>query len=377
MAFALTGALLCLPACRPAPEKPAAETAEALYKAQKYREARIELMNALQRNPTDRKLLLLHARTLLELGEGEEAEANLRHARDLGIARSEIQLLLARALLQQGKAEQAIAELGKSEAADAYRMRGQAQMRLRKPDLAKAEFDAGIAKYPADAALLANRARLALDARQLADAQSYAARALKLAPTDLDALLVAGDSALAAGDRNAARAAYDEVIARYPQNVAAKLGKATILAAAGDKQGLAPLVDDLARRAPDNPVVIIMKARQLMDAKQYDEANRLLRDKAALIANQPDALMAAGEIALEQNYLSLAIDRFEQVLKIAPDNRKARYLLARAYIREGDQASARNTLWPLLGAKDMPPDLAVILVPPTIPGTPPNNGIKR
>ncbi len=365
---------LGLSACRPAPEKPPLETAQALFDHHQYREARIELADALQRAPDDARLYLLNARVHLALGEGAEAEASARRARDLGTPDERVSPLLAQALLQQKKPEALLAEYGAQDSVAAYRMRGAAWLLLRDPAKAQNEFDGGLAKYAKDAPLLAMRARLALQQGRIGDAQNYAKRAVAADPDYAAAMLVAGDSASAAKDMAGARNYYSAALKLRPANIAAKIGMMKILAAQGDEDALAPLLDELVEQAPDHPDVILMKARQLVADGDMEGANRLLRDKSAIIAQRPDMLLAAGEIALQQNYLSLAIDRFEQILRLTannvtannltPDNVKVRYLLARAYLAEGDRQSAQRTLAPLANAKDIPVDLRPLLAAP-------------
>lgn len=369
----IVAGLLSLSACRPAPERPPLETAQALFDQSHYREARIELMGALQRAPEDAKLHMLNARIHLALLEGAEAEASVRRARELGVPDAQTSPLLAEALLQQEKAEALLTELGAQDNPAAYRMRGEAWLLLRDPHKAQAEFDGGLAKYPKDAPLLTMRATLAMQMRQISDAQLYAKRAVAADPQYPAALLAAGDSARAANNLANSRGYYEAVLKLNPDSIPAKIGKMKILAATGDTAALAPLVDELAEKAPDHPDVIILKARQLVAAGDRDAANRLLREKSAIIAKHPGALMTAGEIALQQNYLSLAIDRFEQLLRLTPDNPKARYWLARAYVAEGDGESARRTLAPVATARDIPADLRqYISAPPTkIPAIPP------
>ena len=368
-----------LSACRPAPEKPPLETAQALFDRHQYREARIELADALHRAPDDARLYLLNARVHLALGEGAEAEASARRARDLGTPDAQVSPLLAQALLQQKKPEALLTEYGAQDNVAAYRMRGAAWLLLRDPAKAQNEFDGGLAKYAKDAPLLAMRARLALQQGRIGDAQNYAKRAVAADPDYAAAMLVAGDSASAAKDLAGARTYYSAALKLRSANIAAKIGLVKILAAQGDEDALAPLLDELVEQAPDHPDVILMKARQMVADGDMEGANRLLRDKSAIIAQRPDMLLAAGEIALQQNYLSLAIDRFEQILRLnanntaannatannlTPDNVKARYLLARAYLAEGDRQSAQRTLAPLANAKDIPADLRPLLAAP-------------
>ena len=332
------------------------------------------MAGALQRAPSDARLYLLNARVHLALGEGAEAEASARRARDLGTPDARVSPLLAQALLQQKKPEALLAEYGAQDSAAAYRMRGAAWLLLRDPAKAQNEFDGGLAKYGKDAPLLAMRARLALQQGRIGDAQNYAKRAVAADPDYAAAMLVAGDSASAAKDMAGARTYYSAALKLRPANIAAKIGMMKILAAQGDEDALAPLLDELVEQAPDHPDVILLKARQLVAEGDMEQANRLLRDKSAIIAKRPDMLLAAGEIALQQNYLSLAIDRFEQILRLtpnnltpnnlAPDNVKARYLLARAYLAEGDRQSAQRTLAPLANAKDIPADLRPLLAAP-------------
>lgn len=348
-------------ACRPAPERPPLEVAENYVREGKYREANLELMSALQRTPDDPKLVMLRGNVLLKLGNNADAEKSYLTAQKLGVAPSAVAPLLARAQLNQRKAKDALATLASIDTAEAFHMRGQAQLLLNQPDLARAELDRGIAKYPTNADLLALRARISLRQQNLPDAQAFAKRALTANPKNIDALLVTADGLRLAGNNAAALQHYDHVLKLAPRNVTAKLGMMAILSAIGDEDRLIPLIDELVVLAPNNPDVIIAKARQLIADGNDEEANLLLRNKTAIIASRPAALMAAGEIALQQNYVSLAIDRFEQLLRLSPNDPKVRYMLARAYLADGDPNSARRTLAPVVGNKDFPQELRAVV----------------
>ncbi len=357
----LAAASLTLTAgCRQAPGDALAK-AEALFAAHDYQAARVEIMNALQADPTNVKALLLNARNALELGEGAVAERAVRLAEQAGADESATRPLLIRSYLQQMLPERALEiageEASEGDSAELYRLRGLAYAALEKKDEAAGQYEAGLAQYPRDASLIVSVARLRYAERDLAAARKLAADAAAIDPASLDVMLMNADAALASGDLAVAQDWFGKAAKANPRNLQIKLGQATVLWQQNDRKGAMALAEEVLKADPRSPVAIMMKATTLADAGKEEEALALMKTTIPFFENDPTALRIKGDLEMKKGYPAAAARFYEQAVRQQPEDNNLRFRLARALIKDGDTEAAGTALAPAAAGGIVPADL--------------------
>lgn len=350
--------------CRNTPDN-AMEKAIAFHAAHNYQAARVELMNALQAEPKNVKARLLAADVMIELGDGVGAEREITLAREAGASETETRPLLARSFLQQMLPAKALDILGEAaasgDAADIYRLRGQAFAALEKDDEAAAQYEAGLAAFPQDPRLLVSVARLRYVERKLPEADELAVKAAALAPKSLEVQLMNADVALAKNDLASAQIWFDKAMTAYPLNLQAKLGKATVLWQRNDRKGALMLAEQVLKKDPKSPVAIMMKATSLADAGKEEEALALMRTTIAFFENDPTALRIKGDLDFRKGFYASAARNYRQAVNQQPQEASFRYKLASALVKDGDTEGARAALEPVADRDDIPDTLQSIL----------------
>jgi len=184
----------------------------------------------------------------------------------------------------------------------------------------------------------------------------------------------------AAGNRDAAAAAYREVIARAGENEAGNRARAALAAdllARGDKAAGAPLVEEIVTRDARNEAGLLLRAGIALDEQRLDDAvadlRTVLRDapssaRAHTLLGRAHELQGANDLALDHYgrghqagltlgpQFGMAFAEFlvktgrdrqvegvlRDVLANNPGHVPAMRLLAQAYINTGDLASAQQ-----------------------------------
>ncbi len=183
----------------------------------------IQLRNALQKNPDLAEARHLLGQTLLEMGEVQAAEKELRKASELKYSPDDVIPLLARAMLLTGESKQVITEFGKTELttddarADLQTTLGQAHLVLGNRDAASTAFTAALAAKSGYPAALLGQARLKARTReQLPEALAMVEAALASAPKLTEAWQFKGDILAAQGQSDSALAAYRSAVEVKP-----------------------------------------------------------------------------------------------------------------------------------------------------------------
>lgn len=348
-------ALLLLAACSNAAGGPSGDAyakGVAALEAGQPRLARIELLNAIQADPNDRRARIAQARTYLALGDGVAAEAELDRARKLGEPADATRHLMAHAWLLENRLDDALREAARApadHAAYAARIRGLALMRQGDVDGASAAFAQAIEGAPRDAATWADLARFRRSTGDLAGAVAAADKAIALGGTDARALMLRGELArshegLAAAlpwfDRAAAIDASDPNIVLERAATLGELGRASEMLAA-TRKALA--------LSPDHPTAYFMQAVLAARARNFELARSLLDRAGDIVDTLPAAMLLRGALDYQAGDDERAIDRLGQLVERQPDNVKARRLLAAAQVRAGHKDAAAATLRPLIG----------------------------
>lgn len=319
------------------------------------RTARIEFMNAIKSDPNNGRIRIAQAKTLLLLGDGAAAEAEIRRARETGVPVAETHHLMAHALLLQKEAQQALDEASKAPpafAAYAARMRGRAQLVLGNDAAAAAEFDKAIAANGNDPDVWIDVARFRRGSGALAQAVEAADRAVALNPRSVEALTLRGEITRNQYGLAAALPWFDKALEIDPNDLNALTERAIT---EGDLGRMRAMLADSRRvleLSPDNAMAFYLQAMLAARGGNFDLARDLYQRTGGALDDEPAGMLLASSIELQTGNAEQAIQRLGKLVGMQPDNRKARRLLASAQWRKGDYAGTVETLAPVANAPD-------------------------
>ncbi len=234
--------------------------------------------------------------------------------------------------------------------------------------------------------LLQGKARDLLKAMKLTGATSPGGKA--------DALAATGLAQLSLGDRQAARAAFDEALGLDDGNVEARLGLARMAIAAkdyaqaeqqlkaarpsaatsaevwivqaavrqarGDSDGAVQALTEALARAPGDVEVLLGRASLNIARHHFEAALNDVKAVEALVPGHPTAELMLASLAYDKGDFAGARDRVTRLLNRAPEYPKARLLAAMAHLRLGEIEQADDLLKKVLAAS--PNDSAAVRV---------------
>lgn len=338
-------ALLALSACGGDPSG-SLEKARAEFAANDYAAARIHLATWLGAHPDDRDALLLQARTLLALGDGDGAEASLVRLTGGQQAKGELAELAAEAALLRGVPDVALDLLKNASGPEAARLRALAALQKNDPDAAQDHFEAAIAAG-GSARSFADYARFLLMRGAPAEATAMADRAGKLAPDGIDTLLIQGDLAVRRGDLSAALNAFTRATQRYPSSLAALTGRAAVLGDLGRLDEMQKAVDQAAAMAPKDTTVIFLRARGAAARKDWPLVRTTLQPVEGSLAPLDPVRLLYAEALLRVGEGEQAIAQLQPIVRAFPGNEAAVRLLAEGMLARGDARGALAAVRPL------------------------------
>ena len=334
--------LLTLAACAESPEQSFAK-AQSEFTAHDYPSARVHLAAALQANPGNRPMLLLQAKTLLALGDGDGAGTALATLVGNNPPSAELAELSAEAALLRKVPDIALGLLGSSTTVEAERLRALAL--IQKQDLpgAQQHFEKGLAAG-GSGRLFADYARFRLLSGDIAGADELVAKAIKVEPDGIDTLLVSGLVAVRHGNLQLALERYSRAAKLYPVSVAALTGVAAVLGDLGRTDEMQKVLDRAGAVAPTDPTLVFLRARNAAAHKDWSGVRSIIQPVETTLGPLDPIRQMYGEALLRLEQNQLAISQLGPIARAAPDNREAVRLLAEAQLAAGDAAAAVATL---------------------------------
>ena len=338
-------ALLALSACADSPEQSFAK-ATAAFAAHDYAAARVLVAAALSEKADDKAMLLLQAKTLLALGDGEGAGTALETLVGAGPAQGELAELSAEAALLRQVPDVALTFLGKTDSVEAERLRAIAALQKRNSNAAGDHFAAAVAKG-GSARVFADYARFRLMAGDVAGAVEMTQRAEQADPDAIDTLLIKGQMAVHRGDLKLALETYQRARKLFPNSLAAMLGEAATLGDLGRSDEMKAAIARAASLAPSDPAVAYLSARAAIAAKDWAAARAAVQPVEAKLPQVHPLRILYGESLLRLGQNELAIAQLSPIVRSQPNNRVAVSLLAEAQLAAGDARAAVTTLRPI------------------------------
>jgi tetratricopeptide (TPR) repeat protein len=346
--------LALVSACADSPADSLAK-AETAFAANDYSSAKIYLAAALGQEPNDPKMLLLQAKTLLALGDGEAAAGALARLTKGQKPEPAIARLMAEAELLRGRGQDIEAILTGLSDAEAERLRGLAAIQAKDLNAAAAHFDAAV-RAGGNGRAYADYARFRLLSGDVAGAQDMAARAQKADPKGLDTLLVLAQIASQAGQYQQALGHYTSAEKLFPASLAALTGKAAILGELGQLDDMEAVIAQVSKRAPNDRDIVYLNARLAMAREQWTKVRDLVQNTKAEISTSDPLRLIYGEALLQLKQAELAISQIAPIAAQQPNNRAALALLARSKFAAGDAAGALKAIQPVADSQQARPE---------------------
>lgn len=319
------------------------------------------------KHPNDPTLLRTSGEASLAVGNTAAAEkayeaANAIDKNNVGSAVRLAQVRLAAGDTARGFSDlEALAEKDSSSAQPDLALYT-AHMRRREFDKALADVDALAKKQPKSPLIENLRGTVYVAKRDLEDARTSFDKALSLDPEYLPAARNLAILDLRNGDVKSARARYEAMLAKKPDNAAVLLALAEVQGIAGDsndaiKATITKAVNAAPKAAGPRLTLIGFEARH-GDAKG---AVTTAQTALAAIPNNPQLTEALGAAQLAAGQANQALESFHQLVKLVPQNPLALLRVAEAQIATKDVAGAIETEKKALALKpDLPAAIAAL-----------------
>jgi predicted Zn-dependent protease len=205
----------------------------------------------------------------------------------------------------------------------------------------------GAAPAPQTATQLVDDARARLEANDFAGAIDLSGRAIALAPTNPDVLLLAANLVRDRFGLTAALPWYDRVLQIKPDDIPALIDKAATLGDAGQSIACLAVTRQILALDPGQPMALYLQSVLAARAGKWEVARALLYRTDGALDDLAAVTLLRGAIALQTGATESAIATLSPLVETQPGNRHARRLLGLALWRSNDDQGALDTLQPI------------------------------
>ncbi len=314
----------------------------------------IELKNALQKESRHARARFLLGRSYLATRDFAGAEKEFLRARDYGFDAEQLADSLAAVWLNQRQFKKVLEQLQVRESASAASnaavalARARAHRSLGQLEEAEQDFRSVLTHDPDSVAAVVGLGRIAMQRGGDLEVESAVARAIELAPNDLDVLALEGDYNFLRGDYAPAEGHYQAILKVRPDNIAVRLALARAQIFLGKPDQAVAHLDAVMRRARGHPDANYLRASLALQAKDFAAAK--LHSEQVLFAypHHVPSLLIAGAANYVLGQLEQADQYLARVLAEEPSHNLARRLHASTRARLERDASGRAALTPLL-----------------------------
>lgn len=344
-------------ACSGQSEAQLISSAKAALAKQDTQSAVIQLKNALASNPDSAQARLLLGQALLAQGNASAAVLELRKAEALQVGDEQVTADLARAMLLVGEEAKLIAQYGSVElrdasiAADLKTSLATALAIQGDKSRAAAVVEDALRLKPGYAPALITQARLRAMDGATDDALALLEQVLSANKGDARAAVLKAELLIyGKRDPTSGLAAYRQALDAQPSSVPARVGVIDVLLSQQKMTEARSEFEILKKAAPANPETVYYEAQFAFNDKDYKKTRELTEQVLKSFPNNVRVLELAGAAEFRlRNYLP-AEAMLSKALKLAPQQRLSRLLLAQTYLRTGEPQKTIETLKPVLDA---------------------------
>lgn len=296
-------------------------------------------------SPGDDAGRIAAARAALSRGDGIDGEMKLRAALQAGVPRSAVAAFMGQAFLAQedrARARQWLApgDFAPDTAAQGWRALGLLE-RLDGNLVASARaYDKALALAPRDASLWVEIGRLRYVSGEHRAAIAAAEHALALEPGNVRALEFRGQLVRDRYGLMGSLPWFEQAIMRDSKDVSVLLQYAATLGELGRASEAVTVTRRVLELSPKNPRAYYLQAVIAARAGNYALSRGLLARTRGKLDREPGVQLLRGVVETAQGNPSAGAEALEAVLRVRPDDRAARDLLARAIFVAGEHRYA-------------------------------------
>ncbi len=284
--------------------------------------------------------LRARAQAAIEARDPVSAELMLRAAIKGGTGEDALRAHLGEALLAQGDRAEARKVLDGGAFAPGtealgWRVRG--QIALAQGDLhgAANAFDIALRVNPRDADLWVAIASLRFSGGEQLQSIEAADRAVALDPKNARALAFRGLLIREQYGLAAALPWFEAGLKVQPDDPALLGEYAATLGDMGDYRAMLIVCRKLAQVDPKNPRPAFLQAVLAARAGETDLARTILQRTGTAFRDMPAAVLLTGVLEYRAGNINVAVEQFDRLVRMQPDNLEARQMLLRALARQG------------------------------------------
>ncbi|MEO0062989.1 MAG: hypothetical protein RLZZ08_1549 [Pseudomonadota bacterium] len=309
---------------------------------------------------------LQQAAAAIAQGDGIMAEVAARQAMQLGRARADVAAYLGEAELLQGDGGAAHTWLDAGQFSPASQQRGfhaLGRLQLDEGDFAGAaqSFNRALASGPATAGLWVDIGAMRYRSGQQHLALDAAERAVALGPDDPQALSFRAQLARDSGGLLAALPWFERAVAKAPQDIGLLGEYAATLGDAGRYRAMLQVARRMVELNPRHPRAYYLQAVLAMRAGKVDLARRLMWKTGGEYDDLPAGLLLNGTMELASDNPRLAVEQFDHLVRLQPQNQRAQRLIGRALLANGEANEVVARFAAQTDRRDAPPYLLTLM----------------
>ncbi|WP_082697780.1 tetratricopeptide repeat protein [Novosphingobium fuchskuhlense] len=280
------------------------------------------------------------AQAAIERRDPVSAEVMLRAAVRSGTSEDALRAHLGEALLAQGDRIEARKVLEAGAFAPGteslgWRVRGQIALAEGNLQAAANAFDMALRSNPGDSDLWVAIAALRFSGGEQLQSIEAADRAVQLNPRNARALAFRGLLIREQYGLAAALPWFEEGLKVQPDDPALLGEYAATLGDMGQYRAMLIVCRKLAQVDPKNPRPAFLQAVLAARAGETDLARTILQRTGAAFRDMPAAILLAGVLEYRAGNINVAVEQFDRLVRMQPDNLEARQMLLRALARQG------------------------------------------
>lgn len=284
--------------------------------------------------------LRARAQSAIDRRDPVSAEVMLRAAIRAGTSEDALRAHLGEALLAEGDRTEArkVLEGGAfAPGTEALGWRVRGQLALASGDLRGAAnaFDAALRANPRDSDLWVAIAALRFSGGEQLQSIEAADRAVALDPKNARALAFRGLLIREQYGLAAALPWFEAGLKVRPDDPALLGEYAATLGDMGDYRAMLIVCRKLAQVDPKNPRPAFLQAVLAARAGETDLARTILQRTGTAFRDMPAAILLTGVLEYRAGNINVAVEQFDRLVRLQPDNLEARQMLLRALARQG------------------------------------------